>query len=248
MTLLDYRKSDSGSDILIESGKRIRYLRKKKKISIEKLVTLIRDAGIGIKAKSVISKWENGIKPIETIGQLAALADLLGCDPEYITCQCDTLRKEYADPVQRFGLSEQSFAVLEHAPERARSAVTASFVLENMEVTLALYSILRLYHDKRMSEPAETLIDFMNDKETEERLRSGEDVAFIRGGEYSLHHRLDLVKDDNRQYTISQNQATFIAEQQLIDEIRKALERTDKTAPGSYPTLYPTLYPKTPTD
>lgn len=247
MTLLDYCRSDPGSDILIESGKRIRDLRNKMKISQEKLVTLIRkDAGIS--SKSVVSKWENGLQPIETVDQLAALADLLQCDPEYITCQCDTLRKGYADPVQRFGLSEQSFHVLEHAPERAGTAVTANFILENINVALALCSILKLHHDKEMSEPAETLIDFLNDKEMEEKIKSGEMVAFVKGNEYSLHHRLDLVKDDNRQYTISQNQAAFIAEQQLIDEIRKALERTDKTAPGSYPTLYPTLYPKTPTD
>lgn len=246
-TLLDYWNSDPGSAILSESGRRIVERRNALNIKQKALLEHIRQHA-GIKSRTIISEWEHGKRRIETIGQLAALADLLQCDPEYITCQSDTLRKAYHDPAQRFGLSEQSFAVLEHAPERARSAVTASFVLENMEVTLALYSILRLHRDKRMSEPAETLIDFMNDKKEEERLKSGEDVAFIKGGEYSLHHRLDLVKDDNRQYTISQNQAAFIAEQQLIDEIRKALERTDKTAPGSYPTLYPTLYPKTPTD
>ena len=247
MTLLDYYRSDPGSDILIESGKRIRGRREEMKLTQAKLLERIRNDA-GIKHTSVISGWEHGTEKIDKTGQLAALADALQCDPEYITCQCDTLRKGYADPVQRFGLSEQSFHVLEHAPERAGTAVTANFVLENINVALALYSILKLHHDKEMSEPAETLIDFMNDKKEEERLKSGEDVAFIKGGEYSIHHRLDFVKDDNRQYTISQKQAAFIAEQQLIDEIRKALERTDKTAPGSYPTLYPTLYPKTPTD
>lgn len=246
-TLLDYWNSDPGSEILTESGRRIVERRNALNIKQKDLLEHVRQHA-GISSRTIVSKWEHGKKKIETIGQLAALADLLQCDPEYITCQCDTLRKEYADPVRRFGLSEQSFAVLEHAPEKARSAVTASFVLENMEVTLALYSILNVHLDKGMSEPAETLIDFMNDKKEEERLKSGEDVAFVKGNEYSLHHRLDLVKDDNRQYTISQKQAAFIAEQQLIDEIRKALERTDKTAPGSYPTLYPTLYPKTPTD
>lgn len=246
-TLLDYWNSDSGSAILTESGRRIVERRNALNIKQKALLEHVRQHA-GIKSRTVISKWEHGTKKIETIGQLAALADLLQCDPEYITCQSDTLRKEYHDPARRFGLSEQSFAILEHAPEKARSAVTASFVLENMEVTLALYSLLKVHLDKGMSEPAETLIDFGNDKRMEERLKSGEDVAFVKGNEYSLHHRLDLVKDDNRQYTISQKQAAFIAEQQLIDEIRKALERTDKTAPELYPTLYSTLYPKTPTE
>ena len=237
----------NNSAIWKESGRRIRKRRKALGIkSRDAFLEQIRK----YEACSLerIKNIESGKDPIKGLAILGAICTVLQCDPGYITCQCDTLRKEYADPVQRFGLSEQSFHVLEHSPGKTGTAITANFILENKEVALALYSILKLHHDKEISEPAETLIDFLNDKEMEEKIKSGEMVAFVKGNEYSLHHRLDLVKDDNKQYTISQKQATFIAEQQLIDEIRKALERTDKTAPGSYPTLYPTLYPKTPTD
>lgn len=246
-TLLDYWNSAPGSAILTESGRRIVERRNALKISQAALLEHLRQHA-GIKSRTIISEWEHGKRRIETIGQLAALADLLQCDPEYITCQSDTLRKEYHDPARRFGLSEQSFAVLEMSEELAAidrkiiqqfpdvpadeigsqnaTADMVNFVLENDSVHNAFCSLLGLLRDR--DENADRTASAWPDKpdsQIRDKIAAGEILPFPKDGGTAYHSYLDFMKDDNSMYAVSGKQAAFIAEQQLIAEIRKALEK-----------------------
>lgn len=224
-TLMDYWKSVPGSELLIESGKRIVKRRKALKISQSALLDYIRQ-NTGIKSRTVISEWEHGKRKIETLGQLAALADLLQCDPEYITCQCDTLRKEYSDPVSRFGLSEESFKTLEKETEEKQ------FTLEHgHEVDKALGIVGKPYNHFYDTD----IIDFvLGHRDILSAFRYILDLKAAEA-EGKRHYRVVDLDSKNhlpsplREYywreNAKQNQDLFIAEQQLIAEIRKALEK-----------------------
>lgn len=225
MTLLDYYRSDSGSDILIESGKRIRGRRKEMKLTQKELLERIRNDA-GIKYTSIISGWENGTEKIDKTGQLAALADALQCDPEYITCQCDTLRKEYADPVQRFGLSEQALKVMEAAPGPEGFSSVVDFVLCSENVRQAFRSLLKL--NDRILEKDRAIWERSSKEYEKLQKRRNEiktQVIFGAGFKGTIISKTDFLTDSYGQYVIRPEQARYIAEQQLIAEIRKALEK-----------------------
>lgn len=216
-TLLDYWNSAPGSAILTESGRRIVERRNALKISQAALLEHLRQHA-GIKSRTIISEWEHGKRRIETIGQLAALADLLQCDPEYITCQSDTLRKEYHDPARRFGLSEQSFAVLEQNTVKEGIAPAIDFVLCSGNVRQALKSLLTVYESVSETETAFP---------AGSRPKDSDDTQLILTDDFSgmLIPKTDFITDPYGQYIVSTKQAAFIAEQQLIAEIRKAFEK-----------------------
>ena len=63
--------------------------------------------------RKTVGNWEAGHTHIESVGQLAALSEILECDIEYLTCQCDTLRKENQNAVELYGLSEKALMKLQ---------------------------------------------------------------------------------------------------------------------------------------
>lgn len=226
-TLMDYWKSSPGSDLLLESGRRIRDRRNKLKISQTALLEYVR-RHTGIKSRTVISEWEHGKRRIESLGQLAALAERLQCDPEYITCQCGTERKKYADPVSRFGLSENAFAVLEQAPGKNGFGPVVDFVLCNENVRQAFKSMLKL-HDRIKSvneslspEEQKAAKEYEKGEGAEERLTAFNDPE----GKLIIakYPKTDFFEDSFGQYIVDPEQAVYIAEQQLIDRIREALK------------------------
>lgn len=160
-----------------------------------------------------VIKWENGKAPINKLIQLGAVCQILECDPEYITCQCDTLRKQFADPAARFGLSEQALEVLEAAPGPEGFSSVVDFVLCSENVRQAFRSLLKL--NKTIPE-----------KETGPDL-TGDDSRLILTGDFDgcLLPKTDFYTDPYGQYVVQPEQARYIAEQQLIAEIRKALEK-----------------------
>lgn len=165
-----------------------------------------------------IKAIESGREPIKRLAPLGAICTVLDCDPEYITCQCDTLRKENADPVQRFGLSEQSFAVLEQNTGKESIAPAIDFVLCSGNVRQALKSLLTVYESISETETAFPACS---------RPKDSDDTQLILTDDFSgmLIPKTDFITDPYGQYIVSTKQAAFIAEQQLIAEIRKAFER-----------------------
>ena len=165
-----------------------------------------------------IKAIESGREPIKRLAPLGAICTVLDCDPEYITCQCDTLRKENADPVQRFGLSEQSFAVLEQNTGKESIAPAIDFVLCSGNVRQALKSLLTVYESISETETAFP---------AGSRPKDSDDTQLILTGDFSgmLIPKTDFITDPYGQYIVSTKQAAFIAEQQLIAEIRKAFEK-----------------------
>lgn len=165
-----------------------------------------------------IKAIESGREPIKRLAPLGAICTVLDCDPEYITCQCDTLRKENADPVQRFGLSEQSFAVLEQNPDKDGIAPAIDFVLCSGNVRQALKSLLKVYESISETETAFP---------AGSRPKDNDDTQLILTNDFSgmLIPKTDFVTDPYGQYIVSTKQAAFIAEQQFIAEIRKAFEK-----------------------
>ena len=165
-----------------------------------------------------IKAIESGREPIKRLAPLGAICTVLDCDPEYITCQCDTLRKENADPVQRFGLSEQSFAVLEQNTDKEGIAPAIDFVLCSGNVRQALKSLLTVYESISETETAFP---------AGSRPKDSDDTQLILTDDFSgmLIPKTDFITDPYGQYIVSTKQAAFIAEQQLIAEIRKAFEK-----------------------
>ena len=165
-----------------------------------------------------IKAIESGREPIKRLAPLGAICTVLDCDPEYITCQCDTLRKEYADPVQRFGLSEQSFAVLEQNTVKEGIAPAIDFVLCSGNVRQALKSLLTVYESISETETAFP---------AGSRPKDSDDTQLILTDDFSgmLIPKTDFITDPYGQYIVSTKQVAFIAEQQLIAEIRKAFEK-----------------------
>lgn len=165
-----------------------------------------------------IKAIESGREPIKRLAPLGAICTVLDCDPEYITCQCDTLRKENADPVQRFGLSEQSFAVLEQNTVKEGIAPAIDFVLCSGNVRQALKSLLTVYESISETETAFP---------AGSRPKDSDDTQLILTDDFSgmLIPKTDFITDPYGQYIVSTKQVAFIAEQQLIAEIRKAFEK-----------------------
>lgn len=226
-TLLDYWNSVPGSAVLIESGRRIVDRRKALKINQAALLEHIRQHA-GIKSRTIISEWEHGKRRIETVGQLAALADTLQCDPEYITCQCDTIRKEYAGPAERFGLSEKSFSVLEKAVSDRRETETIGSEIDIAfgitEATIAAYSpiydtdIVDFVLGNRGILAA---FRYLLEIQKKSKKHDIDDSNYMDFPE-SLYPR---TAKEIRWRNLANNDYRFIAEQKLVEEIRKALEK-----------------------
>lgn len=98
-------------DLWKESGKRIADRRKQlgMRFTTDLSKTL---SAYSSSTRQHIAEWEHGEKCINKLCDLAALCKVLECDPEYITCQCDTLRKKNEDPLKRSGLLESSINIL----------------------------------------------------------------------------------------------------------------------------------------
>ena len=141
-------------DLWKESGKRIEARRKELgmrfKTDLSKAFSEYSPC-----TRQQIADWEKGNLCINKITDLATLSRILQCDPEYITCQCDTIRKEYADPVDRFGLSENTLHTLEndvlqskqnYDPEKETqnyfNAYIINFLFEHIEIIEALNDLI----------------------------------------------------------------------------------------------------------
>lgn len=109
--LIDYWNAEKDGAVLIECGKRIIKRRKDPDKRAGKLTQDQLSEQLDLTRKTV-GNWEAGHTHIETVGQLAALSDILECDIEYLTCQCDTLRKENQNAVELYGLSEEALMKL----------------------------------------------------------------------------------------------------------------------------------------
>ena len=220
---LDYSKKP---DLWKISGKRIRERRKQlgyrsKDSFAEKISTLI-----PLNGSESVGIWERGQAPINKVEQLAAVCQILECDPEYITCQCDTLRKEYAEPAARFGLSESAFAVLEQDTGKSGFAPVIDFLLNNKEVRQSFRSLLNLHDGIKAEEKSMTA----EEKRSAEEYAKEHDTALIVFNDphgklnFADIPKTDFYKDSFGQYIVDPGQAVYIAEQQLIAEIRKAIE------------------------
>lgn len=176
--------------------------------------------------RSTVSRWENAVCPINKLEHLGAVCRILECDPEYITCQCDTLRKQFADPVSRFGLSEQSFTVLEQDPGRKDAAAVVDFVLCRGNVRQAFRSLLDL-QNRIQSEKRFLQKKFPADYEQSQQHKNDSPgrLALVNGELTAVPiEKLDIYGDEFGQYIVDPEQAGYIAEQQLIAEIREALK------------------------
>lgn len=143
----------NNSDLWKESGNRICSRRKKKNISSQgKLADLL---NVG---RELVIDWEKGHQPIRKTADLAALARILEVDPEYITCQCDTLRKENQNIVSVTGLSEEAIRFLKDENEALSPfCETVSGLIEEREFLSKLTAIKVVYQRKHFSVMADIL-------------------------------------------------------------------------------------------
>lgn len=217
---LDYSKRP---DLWKVSGKRIRERRKQlgyrsKDAFAEKISTLIPFKGesVGI--------WERGQAPINKVEQLGAVCQILECDPEYITCQCDTFRKENSDPVSRFGLSEESFKALEKETEEKQFTLN-----HGHEVDEEFGIVGKPYNHFYDTD----IVDFiLGNKDILSAFRYILDLKAEEAAKGRKNDRFDdfenlpsPLRDFFWRENAKKNQGLIIAEQQLIAEIRKALEK-----------------------
>lgn len=137
----------NNSDLWKESGNRICSRRKKKNISSQgKLADLL---NVG---RELVIDWEKGHQPIIKTADLAALARILEVDPEYITCQCDTLRKENDNIVSVTGLSEKAVRFLKEENDvYSPFCGTVSGLIEQREFFTKLTTIKVIYQSNHFS-------------------------------------------------------------------------------------------------
>ena len=220
----DFLYYSTDPDLWKLSGSRI--AERRKALGLSKIALADRISEITSCDRQTVSAWEHGKAPINKLIQLGAVCQILECDPEYITCQCDTLRKQYADPAARFGLSEQSFSILEENLGSKDAAAVADFVLCSDGVRQAFRSLLKLNDGilekdrsiwERSSKEYEKLQKRRNEIKTQ--------VIFEAGFKGTIMPKTDFFTDSYGQYVVHPEQARYIAEQQLIAEIRKALEK-----------------------
>ena len=207
------------------SGSRI--AERRKALGLSKIALADRISEITSCDRQTVSAWEHGKAPINKLIQLGAVCQILECDPEYITCQCDTLRKQYADPAARFGLSEQSLEVLEAASGSEGFSSVVDFVLCSENVRQAFRSLLKLNY-RILEEDRMIREQFPEDYEQSQQHKNDNLGRFaLVNGELVLVpvEKLDIYGDEFGQYIVDPVQARYIAEQQLIAEIRKALEK-----------------------
>lgn len=205
----DFLDYSTDPDLWKLSGSRI--AERRKALGLSKIALADRISEITSCDRQTVSAWEHGKAPINKLIQLGAVCQILECDPEYITCQCDTLRKQYADPAARFGLSEQSFSILEENLGSKDAAAVADFVLCSDGVRQAFRSLLKLN---------ETLPEKGKAPDP-----AGDDSRLVLTGDFDgcLLPKTDFYTDPYGQYVVQPEQARYIAEQQLIAEVRKAL-------------------------
>lgn len=199
-----------------KSGMRIKKRRKELNIkSMDKFGEMISESSPI--DRRLIGQIEAGKISINKINTLAAFCRVLQCDPEYITCQCDTLRKENADPVKRFWLSENTLNILsadtvnrnyDSGSEHSCSyAFVINFLFEHIDLIEAIDRLIEI-----------SLYPHENT----------ETVTYkVPGGK--------LTKIDNFMkgpiigaYIVNNDHARFIVEQQLIEKFRKAIAKTNK--------------------
>lgn len=238
--LLDYSNKP---DLWNLSGERIRERREQLGYTQDSLAEKISEYS-RCDRQNVI-KWENGKAPINKLIQLGAVCQILECDPEYITCQCDTLRKEYSDPVSRFGLSEDTLGFLEEAEtvhrneieewntyfastpieyEKCDSANVIDFIIDNRSILTALKTLLHLTGTSG-SRIDLSGFNFKANGNIEKAIKNGGLIASVLNEKTVFHSPLELYRDNKNQFVVTKEQAAYIAEQQLIAEIRKALEK-----------------------
>ena len=178
-TLLDYWKAREDEAVLIECGNRITNRREEPAKRAGKLTQEQLAEQLDISVRTVIN-WENGHKHINNVGQLALLSEILECDIEYLTCQCDTLRKENQNAVELYGLSEEAFIALQNMDFWTRSMVSS--LLQNKYL---LQSILDLWYSAH-EDKLKTLYGIRNDRDMDPWY-SGE---MIKQKEYELYRSL----------------------------------------------------------
>ena len=149
-TLLDYSKAKNGDAVLIESGNRIANRRrdpnkKAGKLTQEQLAELLECSDRNVK------KWENAKTPINSIKDLSALSEILECDIEYLTCQCDTLRKENQNAVELYGLSEHALDILHEMKEYDLAALLMidALILERNLIS-SIAELWKSFHEKEV--------------------------------------------------------------------------------------------------
>lgn len=177
--LIDYWNAEEDGAVLIECGKRIIKRRKDPDKRAGKLTQEQLSEQLDLTRKTV-GNWEAGHTHIETVGQLAALSEILECDIEYLTCQCDTLRKENQNAVELYGLSEEAFIALQNMDFWTRSMVSS--LLQNKYL---LQSILDLWYSAH-EDKLKTLYGIRNDRDMDPWY-SGE---MIKQKEYELYRSL----------------------------------------------------------
>lgn len=207
-----------------QSGSRI--AERRKALGLSKIALAEKISAFTSCDRQTVSAWEHGKSPIIKLIQLGAVCKILECDPEYITCQCDTLRKQFADPAARFGLSEQSLEALEAAPGPEGFSSVVDFVLCSENVRQAFRSLLKLNY-RILEEDRMIREQFPEDYEKEQKYSKEIESQLILTGDFDgmIMPKTDFYTDPYGQYVVLPEQARYIAEQQLIAEIRKALEK-----------------------
>lgn len=243
-------------DLWKESGKRI--AARRKQLGMRFTTDLSKAlSGYSSSTRQHIAEWEHGEKCINKICDLAALCRILECDPEYITCQCDTLRKENDDPLKRSGLLESSINILSDSiktlEEHFDFLTTAP-----MEKIVPFYDSLDDPEDLLPYEDENLSIKRMGkERFIKENNVTAIVINFLLGHyeliltmyeylklAYGLNELTPDTATDNLQYDpmnhgfyyITPTRARFVAEQELIYKLRLAVtSEYEKYGPGHIP-------------
>ena len=198
----------NNADLWKKSGERIRQLRRARGISsLEKFGDML-----GVERR-LPGRWEKGKEPINKLADMAALTKILGCDPEYITCQCDTLRKENQNIVSVTGLSEKAIRFLKEENEvLSPFCETVSDLIEQREFFTKLTAIKVIYQRKHFSVMADIL-----SREYEKEFPNN----------YEPEKIADAMKDWYASYLpyYANNSLLYGAEYDLYMEIKKYIEQ-----------------------
>lgn len=198
-----------------ESGDRIRQLRRMRGItSLDALADLL-----GVERR-LPGRWETGKEPIKKLADLAALAKVLECDPEYITCQSDTLYLYKDNPSKLFGLSEATLdALIERKYSPAETNLYDTSVQRN---TVSSYAVTRTLEaiicNKKVLDALCNLVlaESANSPLMKDIHKYWPDSSKSRQ-EYST-------MDSSGADYLPAEQKTFMAEQQFIFELRKVFD------------------------
>lgn len=191
-----------------ESGDRIRQLRRMRGItSLDALADLL-----GVERR-LPGRWETGKEPIKKLADLAALAKVLECDPEYITCQSDTLYLYKDNPSKLFGLSEATLDAL--IERKYRPAETNLYDTSVQRNTVSSYAVTR------------TLEAIICNKKVLDALCN---LVLAESANSPLMKDIhkywpDPTMSSSGAGYLPDEQKAFMAEQQFIFELRKVFEK-----------------------